>query len=81
MSVIRFDRFRRSDGAWVSSVSGCAVSNGSSGALKADFSPSLGTEDAGVRLDINASLSDSIYGASNTVQPSSMRALVLIRSY
>lgn len=79
--MICLDRFRRSDGAWVSSVSGCAVSNDSSGALKADFSPALVAEDTGVQLDINASLSDSTYGAPNTVQPAAIRALALIRAF
>ena len=80
-SRIRFDRFRKSDGAWVSSISGCTVTDGASGALKADFSPASGADEIGVQLDISASISNSIYGGANTVQPSSLRALVLIRSF
>ncbi len=80
-SRIRFDRFRKSDGAWVSSISGCTVTDGAAGALKADFAPASGADDIGVQLDISASISNSIYGGANTVQPSSMRALALIRAF
>ena len=62
-------------------VRGCIVSNGVSEALKADFSTSLGKGEAGAQLDISASMSNAIYGDSETVQPSSLRALVLIRAY
>lgn len=37
--------------------------------------------DFGTQFDFFASRSSSIYGASDTVQPQSIRALVLIRSY
>ena len=80
-SQIRFDRFRYSDYGWITPVNGCSISTGVSGAWKADFSDVEGREDFGVQLDIDASKSNSIFGASSTVQPSSLRALVLIRSF
>lgn len=66
-STIRFDRFKRNQGAWVSTVRGCEITNGVTGALKADFGTS-GKDDAGIQLDISADMSNSIYGASDTVQ-------------
>ena len=37
--------------------------------------------DFGTQFDFYASRSDAIYGASNTVQPQSMRSLVLVRAF
>lgn len=80
-STIRFDRFRKWEGGWVVPVKGCTVSDGVSEALKADFSNTLGKGEAGAQLDISASMSNAIYGDSETVQPASMRTLALIRAY
>ena len=77
-SAIRFDRFRRSSGAWVSAVNGCAVTSAPTGALKADFG-NTGKDDDGIQLDISADRSNSIYGASDTVQVAGLFAQYLIR--
>lgn len=77
-SKIGFDRFRRSSGAWVSAVNGCAVTSAPTGALKADFG-NTGKDEDGIQLDISADRSNSIYGASNTVQPKTLRGYALIR--
>ena len=77
-SKIGFDRFRRSSGAWVSAVNGCAVTSAPTGALKADFG-NTGKDEDGIQLDISADRSNSLYGASNTVQPKTLRAFCLIR--
>lgn len=80
-SQIRFDRFRYSEYGWITPVNGCSLSTGMGGAWKADFSDVEGREDFGVQLDIDASKSNSIFGASSTVQPQSMRVLILVRAY
>lgn len=78
---IRFDRFRYNEYGWVTPVNGCAISTGEGGAWKTNFSDIEGREDIGVQLDIDASKSNSIYGASNTVQPNALRALILVRAF
>ena len=77
-SKIGFDRFKRSSGAWVSAVSGCSITTGVAGAYKADFSP-VSKDDESTQLNISADRSNSVYGASNTVQPKTLRGYALIR--
>lgn len=77
-SKIGFDRFKRSSGAWVSAVSGCSITTGVAGAYKADFSP-VSKDDESTQLNISADRSNSLYGASNTVQPKTLRSYCLIR--
>ena len=76
-----FDRFLYEAGGYAYGNGALRDAPGRTGAHKLDFLDGSETDHQGVTVSLDSYRSSAIYGASDTVQPQSIRALVLIRSY
>ena len=76
-----FDRFLYEAGGYAYGNGVLRDAPGRTGAHKLDFLDGSETDHQGVTVSLDSYRSSVIYGASETVQPASIRALVLIRSF
>jgi len=78
---IYFDRFLEASKGFAHGDVSFRDAPGRTGANKINFPDGYQTDQQGVTISLDSSRSSVIYGASETVQPASIRALALIRAY
>lgn len=78
---IYFDRFLEASKGFAHGDVSFRDAPGRTGSNKINFLDGYQTDQQGVTISLDSSRSSVIYGASETVQPASIRALALIRAY